>query len=115
MIFWADESVDFPIITELRGSGHILKSVLEKCPGITDEEVLGLAVHDKNVLLTCDKDFGELIYRHKKTHYGIILIRLESLKSVDKGKLVSKVITERNIELENAFTVIGEKFIRIRK
>lgn len=115
MTFWTDESVDFPIIEQLRESGHTVKSILEKFPGISDDQVLELAVQDRNILLTCDKDFGELIYRHKKTHFGIVLIRLESLKSAEKALLITKLVAEHAQDLENSFTVVGEKFIRIRK
>lgn len=115
MNFWADESVDFPIVKHLRENGHSVKSVLEENPGISDEEILGIAVRDSTILLTCDKDFGELVYRHKRTHYGLILIRLESLKPLQKAHLVVKLISEHGHELENSFTVVGEKFIRIRK
>lgn len=62
--FLADESVDFRIIKSLRGK-YDVQAVIEIHAGITDEEVLQLANHMEALLLTEDKDFGELTFRLK--------------------------------------------------
>ena len=52
-------------------------------PGITDAEVLNLANNESAILLTSDKDFGELIFRLHRIAAGVVLIRLFGLASND--------------------------------
>lgn len=115
MNFLADEGVDFPIITGLRGIGHNVISILEKFPGADDDFVLDLANRENRILITLDKDFGELVFRLQKLHSGIILLRLEELSSEAKGMILNQVIHQHKDELSNAFAVIRENFVRIRK
>ena len=63
MKFLADENIDKPIVERLRGDGHSLFYIVEMQPGISDDEVLRLANQQEAVLLTADKDFGELVFR----------------------------------------------------
>lgn len=72
----ADESVDYAIIQALRSKGFEIYSILEQSPGIDDRHVLAIANRHKGILITEDKDFGELTYRLNKRHHGILLIRL---------------------------------------
>ena len=63
MKFLADENIDLPIAQLLRKNGFLVDYVLEIDPGINDEEVLNLANKESSIILTADKDFGELVYR----------------------------------------------------
>ena len=63
MHFVADENLDWPIIVQLRADGHTIIAVVELAPGISDPDVLGIANQQNAVLITADKDFGELIHR----------------------------------------------------
>ena len=114
MKFVADENVDLPIITRLRNDGHDVYAVIEMSAGVSDDEVLKQANHQGLVLLTGDKDFGELIYRDKRFTCGIVLIRLSGLSNHEKAEIVASVINEHANELENAFTVISQHNLRIR-
>jgi len=71
----ADESVDCQIVQRLRKNGYTVQYVAEMEPGITDEVVLGLANQDADVLVTPDKDFGELVFRRRLLASGILLGR----------------------------------------
>jgi predicted nuclease of predicted toxin-antitoxin system len=115
MIFLADENIDFPIIQFLRVNECDIKSILEEYPSVDDDFVLNLANEQNRILITSDKDFGELVFRLNKVHHGIILLRLEELSSKEKAKIILQVIQDRKQELINSFTVISEKFVRIRK
>lgn len=57
----ADEGIDGPIVTHLRQVGHFVHYVAEMAPGISDEAVLDLANQAAVLLITADKDFGELL------------------------------------------------------
>ncbi len=62
----ADESVDRQIVERLRQDGHHLLAVAEMAPGVPDDVVLERANQETALLLTADKDFGELVYRQKR-------------------------------------------------
>ena len=66
MNFLADESVDRPIVDSLRQRGHDVLYVAEMEPGISDDAVLDLANQEGALLLTADKDFGELVFRQRR-------------------------------------------------
>jgi len=78
MRFLADESCDFVVVRALRESGYDVLSVSEISARAEDSSVVELAVKDKRILLTEDKDFGQLVYAHgQKTGGVIFLLRLE--------------------------------------
>jgi len=111
----ADEGVDKQIVERLRLDGHDVLYVAEMEPSIADEVVLQRANEHGALLLTEDKDFGELVYRQQLVHLGVVLLRLMGLASSTKANLVSKVFEEHRGEVPNAFTVISPGVLRIRK
>ena len=114
MKFVADENVDLPLIARLRKDGHDVYAVIEMSAGISDDEVLTQANQRGVVLLTGDKDFGELVYRDRRYTCGIVLIRLSGLTVAEKIEIVVDVIDKHASELANAFTVISHRNLRIR-
>lgn len=58
----ADESCDFSVVRALRGAGHDVIAVAELFPSLDDSLILDLALREQRVLLTEDKDFGQLVY-----------------------------------------------------
>ena len=115
MKFLADESVDAPIVYAIREKKLDISYISEFASGIDDEEVLTIANAENRILITLDKDFGELVYRGAHLHHGIVLIRLEGLSSEAKVEIVTSFVLDHQDELFNAFTVIQKNFIRIRK
>ncbi len=111
----ADESVDGPIVARLRNDGHNVRFVAEMDPGIADEQVLGLASHEDTLLLTADKDFGELIFRQGFVKKGVVLLRLAGRSSAEKADIVSSSLAEHGNELLTAFSVITDKSMRVRR
>ena len=87
----ADESVDGPVIARLRRDGHEVAAIAEDSPGWRDEAVLARAKTEKRVLLTSDKDFGELVYRHRLPHDGVLLLRLSERVKKSKTRKFSCV------------------------
>lgn len=114
MKFLADESVDKPIVDYLRQNIYQVLYIAEMEPGITDNIVLKLANDNKAILLSCDKDFGELVFRQKLINYGVVLIRLSGLSPISKAEVVLSAISKYISELLNSFTVIMPGTIRIR-
>jgi predicted nuclease of predicted toxin-antitoxin system len=65
----ADEGVDKPIVDLLRSSGFDVHYILETYQGAEDETVLQIAHEETRILITQDKDFGELVYRLQKSTF----------------------------------------------
>ena len=80
----ADEGVEREIVEQLRRDGFDVLYVAELDPGISDEQVLSHSNNETVLLITSDKDFGELVFRQKRVHAGVILIRLEGLSGLKK-------------------------------
>ncbi len=111
----ADEGVDRPIVEQLRQDGHHVLYIAEMSPGIDDDVILAQANMENALLLTLDKDFGELVFRRGLLHTGVILIRLAGLHPTTKAQLVAKVLRERGPELLHKFSVIAPGTVRIRR
>ena len=114
MKFLADESVDFPVITLLRKQDFDVRSVFEEFPSSEDDFVLHAANIDNRILITSDKDFGELVYRLKKISKGVILLRMEELRPLKKAEVLIRVLREREGQIVNSFVVIRKEVVRIR-
>lgn len=111
----ADESVDFPIIRRLRAENFAVDSIAETNSGVPDDQVLSIANANGALLLTADKDFGELVFRLGRIHNGVVLLRLEGLAAAEKAELVSEVLVTHANEFPGSFTVISQSNVRIRR
>jgi len=111
----ADERVDRGLVLALRSIGHEIAYIAESAPGVSDQTVLSECDRIGAVLLTADKDFGELVYRRKQAHHGVILIRLGGESSTVKESLVTGFLQRHGSELGSGFAVIGSKATRIRR
>ena len=67
------------------------------------------------LLVTADKDFGELVFRQRLVHTGVLLLRLEGLTNPTKAELVAAAFRDRGHELLGAFSVLSPGQIRIRR
>ncbi len=115
MKFLADESVDHPVVTFLISKGIDVTAVADFARGAPDTEVLQTANKEKRILLTMDKDFGELVFREQKLSAGVVLIRLHNVPAIEKATIVYEAIDRHGDELAGSFSVITSKSIRIRK
>jgi predicted nuclease of predicted toxin-antitoxin system len=115
MNFLADESLDRQIVDALRRDDHVVLYVAEMDPGISDDEVLDKAEKESAILITADKDFGELVFRQQRITNGVVLVRLAGLSSSKKAEIVSTSIKKHLDAIQNAFSVISPSAIRIRR
>lgn len=111
----ADENIEREFIEALREANFDVISVIENYIGSADDEILQIAVNEQAVILTYDKDFGELVFRFSLQSHGVILLRVHDLSLAEKAQITIQAIREHEAELENAFTVISENSVRIRK
>ena len=115
MNFLADESVDRQIVDALREDDHAVLYVTEMDPGLSDDEVLDKAEKGSAILITADKDFGELVFRQQRITKGVVLVRLAGLLSSKKAEIASTMIKKHLDAIQNAFSVISPNAIRIRR
>jgi predicted nuclease of predicted toxin-antitoxin system len=114
MILLADENVDAPIVAALRAAGHHVAYVRDLDPGIDDHTVPALANADNALLLTSDKDFGELVFRRHLVHAGIVLYRLAGLSMQRKSRIIVDAFAAHGHEMRGRFSLITAGHIRIR-
>lgn len=110
----ADEGVDALTVARLRADGHDVTYVAELAPGITDDAVLDLANADARVLLTTDKDFGELVFRLRRLPLGVLLIRLPGVGSEARAEAVAQAVAAHAEQMVGAFAVVSPGVVRIR-
>lgn len=110
----ADESIDMQIVDALRRQGYSVGYVAEMDPGISDDIVLELANKAGVLLLTADKDFGELVFRLRRLSSGVVLVRLAGLTPARKSEIVVQFVMNHISELMESFSVITPTGIRIR-
>src|SRR4051794_35858468 len=103
----ADEGVEREVVDRLRADGHSVVYVAELAPGVSDEQVLDEANVSGALLITADKDFGELVYRLGRMHAGVILARLAGLSPTAKAEVVSQLMRDHSGELPAAFCVVA--------
>lgn len=111
----ADESVEGPTIAALRKVGHKVLSIAETSPGIEDKKVLAAARREKAVLLTADKDFGELVFRNREKSFGVLLLRLEDEGLTEKAEIVVQAIGQYGKSLRDFFSVLSGNSLRMRR
>lgn len=110
----ADESVDQAIVELLRRDHHDVLYIAELSPSISDEQVLKMANDRAALLITADKDFGELVFRQGRVHAGVVLLRLSGISSAVKAQWVVQVFRDHAPELQGAFAVVSPGTLRIR-
>ena len=112
----ADECVDDPIIDRLRADGYTVWSIGENIPSTPDLDVLREAIIRHSLLLTEDKDFGDLVMRDRHpAPYGIVLYRLPvTMPSSIKAALVAQAFASNDATFPGMFSVIDETKTRIR-
>ena len=110
----ADECCDALVVDGLRGDGHDVLYVREIARGTDDETVLQMAARHQRVLLTEDKDFGELVVRLKLPAYGIVLLRMNPADSAAKLVRLRHTLQHHAKRLPGSFVVLSEKKARFR-
>lgn len=99
--------------TELAEAGHdvIWTGDWSRDPG--DDEILAYAFREGRVLITLDKDFGELVIVYGRSHTGIV--RLVNLRARQQGSVCLKILETYHRELTNGAIITADEYrVRIR-
>ena len=110
--FLADENIPFEVVEKLYEKKIDIKSVSLLNPGADDIEVLGMARRQNRILLTFDKDFGELVFKLKIKSSGVILLRIHPYSIDGILTIIHKAflkIAATKIDLSLAFCVVEER------
>ena len=111
----ADECVERPTVAALRDAGHSVLFIAETSPGVDDVDVLEIARREQVLLLTADKDFGELVFRNREPHFGVLLIRAPESDPDENAANTLAAIERHGPELLNHFSVLVGRTLRIRR
>jgi len=82
---------------------------------MTDIDILNLAVKENRIVITMDKDFGEMIFNSKRMHSGVLLLRMEDDGWKQKINVLSEIFQNYPDEIKGSFSVYQNKKLRIRK
>ena len=114
MRFLADESCDFAVVRSLRAASHDVTTIAESSAGIEDQAVIDQSIREARILLTEDKDFGDLAFRQAMSVPGIVLLRIESSRRLRKGPRLMAAIERFGDTLFGRYTVIEDIRFRSR-
>ena len=110
MKFLANENIPQASVKKLQDEGFDVVSVSENFPSIKDETVILFASMEDRIIITFDRDYGELIFKHNLKHSaGVIYLRIQNFQPDEPAEILLNLF---KTELK---TVISENNIRQRK
>ena len=113
MQFLANENVPIASIHRLRAASYDVASIIEDSPGAKDESVLARAHTEQRIILTFDRDYGELIYRRRlPTPPGVTYFRFAPTTPEEPAERFIELLEVGHITLEGQFTVLGRSWVR---
>lgn len=115
MRFLVDECTGPAVAKWLRHHDHDVISVYEQAQGSADDAVIQRAMEEGRILITNDKDFGEKVYRDRRSHCGVILLRLEDERPVSKIAVLSHLLDLYEGRLQGSFVVVSEQRVRFAR
>ena len=113
MRFIVDECVGPTVASWLEDEGHNVVCISHSGRGSEDSVILSRSIEEKRVVITNDRDFGDLVFRDLRSHCGIILIRSEDETSANKIRCLKYCFDHISEDLSTLFIVISEKTSRI--
>lgn len=113
MRFLVDECTGSKVANWLRQQNHEVFSVFDELRGMTDDEILSKASKENRILITNDKDFGEMIFREQRQHYGIIFMWLDDERSSNKITVLENLLENYADKIKDNFVAVTETKVRI--
>jgi predicted nuclease of predicted toxin-antitoxin system len=114
MRFLVDENVSHAVIKRLRSDGFDVASVGETLAGARDSDILKVSAAEGRILITEDRDFGEMVVRQQLGTGGVILLELDRLSNAAEADRVAEVVSTVADRLSGRLVVIEPARIRIR-
>ena len=111
----ADENCDFSVVIDLRLAGHDVVAITEQMAGADDQTVIDFACSERRLLLTEDKDFGQLVFAAAKQNSGVILIRYPASARSALSAAVVKLLSDSGESLYSRFAVLEPGRVRVTR
>lgn len=115
MRFIVDECAGPVLAAWLREGGWETFSVYDDARGSSDDEILAKAAAEDWIIVTTDKDFGEMVYRERRAHRGVILLRLNDERAGNKIAVLDRLLTGHASRLPDQFVVVTETRVRFSR
>lgn len=112
--FVLDVGVGNKTLQILRNNGYDVVSILEIEPSMDDSEILLIAENEGRMVVTMDKDFGELVYKSGQKHNGVLILRLEDATGDEKAAIMEKILLSFAVQIEGKFCVFQNGRLRVR-
>ncbi len=112
--FVLDVGVGNKVWQYLTAKGYDAKLITEINPSMSDTEILLIAKNEHRMVITMDKDFGELVYHSSKSHKGVLLLRLEDATGDEKVSVIQFILDNFENQIEGKFCVFKNGRFRIR-
>jgi len=112
--FLVDESVGEKVAQFIRSEGFDTFSVMDGMRGASDVDIIRKAIAEDRIVVTNDRDFGELVFRFRFLPKGVLLLRLKDECAKNKVKIITSIIREHLDQLTGNFLIVTEKHIRKR-
>ena len=111
----ANENFPIASVRFLQKKGYNIRAIGVDNPSVKDNEVMMMAIAEDRIILTFDRDYGELIFKHNyRPEAGVIYLRLDEYDSYEPGKIVDRLLSETDFNTTRKLTVVGEDTIRQR-
>lgn len=112
MRWLADECVHAPVVAYLRAEGHDVVYAAETGQQTVDANLADEAIRSGRILLTEDKDFGELAFAERRSVPGIVLLRFPTAHRSEKWPGLKAAIDQHGETLYRSFTAIDRRRVR---
>jgi predicted nuclease of predicted toxin-antitoxin system len=113
--FLVDECTGPAVAEWLREQKHQVFSVYDEARGMDDDVIVQKAFAENWILITDDKDVGEKVYRERRPHHGVILLRLEDERAVVKIETLKRLLQSYADRLFDQFIVVTETRVRFAR
>ena len=98
----------------LQAEGFDASSIIALDATMPDNDILEIANREERMVVTMDKDFGELVYRNKLAHFGVFLLRLEDATGDEKVAVIRQILEGYADLMPGKFCVYKNGRLRIR-
>ncbi len=112
--FLVDVGVGKQVEEYLKTQGYDTKSVRDIDTRMSDEDMIRLAASEYRMVITMDKDFGELVYHSGMEHCGVLLLRLENAAGKEKLEVIIYILSNYSSQIKDNFCVYQNNKFRIR-
>lgn len=102
------------VIEEWLSLYYKIISIRKLNPEMPDLDILKLANKEKALIITMDKDFGELVFKQFSFHHGILLLRLEDAVAEEKLSVIQNIFQNSYSQIKNNFAVYQNGKLRTR-